>query len=266
MAYDYEYVKVTVEDHVGTILLDRPKVNALNTPFFLEIGDAAVELDEDPNVRAIVVTGGPKVFAAGADIKQMAEYSAMEALTSIIGGAQTSLTRLSNVSKPTIAAVNGFALGGGCELALACDFRYGGEKTMMGVPEILLGIIPGAGGTQRLPRLIGPSKAKEMVFSGKYYKGAELLEYGVIDKLIEGDGEDVIAAATDFMRGLAQKSAPVALSMAKTAIDNGLNGSITDGLTIEAQAIAICFSTSDQKTGMRTFIEEGPGKAVFSGK
>jgi len=187
-------------------------------------------------------------------------------VTKIIGGAQDALTALANVPKPVIAAINGFALGGGCELALACDWRFAGETAQIGVPEILLGIIPGAGGTQRLSRLIGPARAKEMIFSGRFYDTKTCLEYGVVDRFVEGDGAAVVAEAQKVAGRYARKYPPFALAMAKDAINRGLNCSISDGLVIEAQGIALCFSTEDQKIGMRTFIEKGPGQAEFIGK
>lgn len=265
MAYDFEFVKVEIENYVATMRLDRPKVNALNAQVFLEIGGCAEELAMDDSVRAIVVTGGEKVFAAGADIKEMAGATP-QLVAKIIGGAQGALSKLENVLKPVIAAINGFALGGGCELALACDWRFAGETCQIGVPEILLGIIPGAGGTQRLPRLIGPAKAKEMIFSGRFYDAQTAKAYGLVDKVVEGDGSAVIAEATKVAKRYATKYPPFALAMAKRSVNTGLNCSIYDGLAIEAQAIALCFSTEDQKIGMRTFMEKGPGQAEFTGK
>jgi enoyl-CoA hydratase/carnithine racemase len=265
MAYDYEFLKVEVADMVATVLLDRPKVNALNYQVFAEVGDCASELSVDDNVRAVVFTGGEKVFAAGADIKEMAGATPV-LVTKIIGNAQAALNKLENVPKPVIAAINGFALGGGCELLLACDWRYVGESAMIGVPEILLGIIPGAGGTQRLPRLLGPAKAKELIYSGRPVKADKALSIGLADKVVEGDGGAVIAEAQKIAGRYASKYPPFALGMAKQAIQKGLNCSITDGLALEAQAIALCFSTEDQKIGMKTFIEKGPGQAEFTGK
>lgn len=266
MAYEYEFLKVDTEDSVATVRLDRPKVNALNAQLSREIGDCADALQADVEVRAVVVTGGEKVFAAGADVKEMAEANPAEVLRTVTGGLQEALTRLENVTKPVIAAINGYALGGGCEIALACDWRFVGETAQMGVPEILLGIIPGAGGTQRLPRLLGPAKAKELIFSGRFYDAQACLAMGLADKLIEGDGSAVIAQAQKVAKRYAEKYPPFALAMAKRAINNGLNCSMTDGLAIEAQSFSLCFSTEDQKIGMRTFLEEGPGKAEFIGK
>ena len=265
MAYDYEFLQVTVEGGVATMLLNRPKMNALNAQLFLEIGRCATELQYDDEVRAVVVTGGEKVFAAGADIKEMVDATPV-LVSKIIGGAQDALNRLENVMKPVIAAINGFALGGGCELALTADWRFAGETCQIGVPEILLGIIPGAGGTQRLPRLIGPAKAKEMIFSGRFYDANTAKAYGLVDKVVEGDGAAVIAEAQKVAGKYAAKYPPFALAMAKRAVNDGMNCSIKDGLVIEAQGIALCFSTEDQKIGMRTFIEKGPGQAEFTGK
>ncbi len=265
MAYNYEFLKVDIEDFVATVRLDRPKLNALNAQVFLDIGGCAEELALDDNVRAVVVTGGEKVFAAGADIKEMAEATPV-LVAKIIGGAQGALNKLENCLKPVIAAVNGFALGGGCELALACDWRFAGETCQIGVPEILLGIIPGAGGTQRLPRLIGPARAKEMIFSGRFYDARTAKAYGLIDKLVEGEPSAVIAEAQKVAKRYATKYPPFALAMAKRSVNSGLNCSMTDGLVIEAQSIALCFSTEDQKIGMKTFIEKGPGQAEFTGK
>jgi enoyl-CoA hydratase/carnithine racemase len=265
MAYDFEFVKVDIADYVATVTLDRPKMNALNAQVFLEIGGCADQLAMDDNVRSVVVTGGEKVFAAGADIKEMADATPV-VVAKIIGGAQGALSKLEQVLKPVIAAINGFALGGGCELALACDWRFAGETCQIGVPEILLGIIPGAGGTQRLPRLIGPAKAKEMIFSGRFYDANTAKQYGLVDKVVEGEPGAVIAEAQKIAKRYATKYPPFALAMAKRSVNSGLNCSMTDGLVIEAQSIALCFSTDDQKIGMRTFIEKGPGQAEFTGK
>ncbi len=265
MAYDFEFLRVEIEDMVATVTLDRPKMNALNSQVFLEIGKCATELQYDDGVRAVVVTGGEMVFAAGADIKEMVD--ATPALVSkFISGAQDSLTQLENVLKPVIAAINGFALGGGCELALTTDWRFAGETAQIGVPEILLGIIPGAGGTQRLPRLIGPAKAKELIFSGRFYDARTCLAYGLVDRVVEGDGAAVIAEAQKVAKRYAEKYPPFAIAMAKRSVNHGINCSLVDGLALEAQSIALCFSTEDQKIGMKTFIEEGPGKAKFTGK
>lgn len=265
MTYDYELLEVEVKDGVATMTLNRPKMNALNMQIVTEIGECAVELSGDDEVRAVVLTGGEKVFAAGADIKEMVEAQPVE-VTKFIGTGQEALNKLESIPKPVIAAVNGFALGGGCEVILTADWRFAGETAQIGVPEILLGIIPGFGGTQRLPRLIGPAKAKEMVFSGRFYDAKTCLAYGVVDKVVEGDPAAVIAEAQKVAGKYAASYPPFALAMAKKSINEGLNCSLREGLVIEAQSIALCFASEDQKIGMRTFLEEGPGKAKFIGR
>lgn len=265
MAYDYEFLKVDIDEGVATVRLDRPKVNALNWQVFTEIGNCGNELHYDDQVRTIVLTGGPKVFAAGADIKEIFDFSAAKA-TRTTSHAQEAINRWENIPKLVIAAINGFALGGGMEVALSADWRYLGETAKMGLPEILLGIIPGSGGTQRLARLISIPKAKEMIYSGKAYDAKSCLELGVADRLIPGDGEAVIAEAQKVAKEYATKYPPFAIGMCKMSVNYGVNGSLIDGLALEAQSIALCFSTEDQKTGMQTFIDEGPGKARFEGK
>ena len=279
MDYQFEFLLVDVREGVATVTLNRPKLNPLNNKLFLEIGECATRLQSDEEVRSVVVTGGEKVFAAGADIKEMLHATPAE-ITRIISGAQDSLTRLENVPKPVIAAINGYALGGGCELALACDWRFAHADAQIGLPEILLGIIPGAGGTQRLSRLVGAAKAKELIFSGchqsildpaaeerlRFYTARECLEFGLVDRVVQGDGAAVIAEAQAVARKFATRYPPFALAMAKRAINNGLNCSMTDGLAIEAQGIALCFSTEDQSIGMKSFVEKGAGKAEFTGR
>ncbi len=263
MAYDYELVLVDIKDGVATMTLNRPPLNPLNAQLFMEIGLCAEELSLDDNVRAVVLTGGDKHFAAGADIKEMEGFGAVE-VSKFIRSAQASFTKVENIPKPVIAAINGFALGGGCELAITADWRYMSETAQMGTPEILLGIIPGAGGTQRLPRLIGPAKAKEIIYSGKFYTAAECLEMGLAQKVI-AEGESVVAVAQKIAARYA-KGPAVALSAAKLAINKGMDCGKDEGLIIEAQGIALCFASEDQKIGMKTFVEKGPGKAEFVGR
>ncbi|MHB8779926.1 MAG: enoyl-CoA hydratase/isomerase family protein [Candidatus Geothermincolia bacterium] len=262
MAYDYELVKVEIVDKVATVSLNRPPLNPLNGQLFLEIGQCADELSSDDGVRAIVLTGGEKHFAAGADIKEMVEQTAVE-VSKFIGTAQAAFTKVENIPKPVIAAINGFALGGGCELAICCDFRYASEEAQIGQPEILLGIIPGAGGTQRLPRLIGMADAKEMIYSGRFYTAQQCLQMGLVQKVLPA--AEVIPYAQK-VAGRYAKGAAVALAMAKKAVQRGMDCSEEEGLIIEAQGIALCFASEDQKTGMRTFLEKGPGKAEFTGR
>ncbi len=263
MAYDYDLVKVEVADGVATMTLNRPPLNPLNAELGLQIGLCADELSLDDAVRAVVLTGGDQHFAAGADIKEMVEMSAV-VVSKFVVKLQESFTKVENITKPVIAAINGFALGGGCELAMCADWRFAHEDAKIGQPEILLGIIPGAGGTQRLPRLIGPAKAKEVIYAGRFYGARECLEMGLVQKVVSGE-ESVI----EYARKVAAKYATgpaVALAMAKKAINKGMECSIEEGLVIESQGITLCFASEDQEIGMRTFLEEGLGKAKFVGR
>jgi enoyl-CoA hydratase/carnithine racemase len=257
-----EFVRVDRDQGIATIRLDRPKMNALNAQVQDEIAAAALEVDADPVVRAVVLYGGEKVFAAGADIKEMAEASFAQ-VAADSRRLQAAFTAVAKIGKPVVAAVTGYALGGGLELALCADFRVVGEGARLGQPEILLGIIPGAGGTQRLPRLIGPARAKDIVFTGRFVGAAEALQIGLVDKVVP-DGE-VYRAARDLVAQYANGPA-VALRAAKQAIDAGLEVDLDTGLEIERLNFAALFATEDQRTGMRSFIENGPGKATFAGR
>jgi enoyl-CoA hydratase/carnithine racemase len=247
---------------VAVIRLDRPPMNALNSVVQAEIAAAAAQVSDDPQVRAVVIYGGEKVFAAGADIKEMADasYAQMAADSRRL---QDSFTAVARIGKPVIAAVTGYALGGGLELALCADFRVAGEGARVGQPEILLGLIPGAGGTQRLPRLVGPARAKDIVYTGRFVGAAEALAIGLVDKVVP-DAE-VYAAALKFAQRFAAGPA-VALRAAKQAIDEGLEVDLHTGLEIERLHFAGLFATEDAQTGMRSFVENGPGKASFAGK
>ncbi len=255
-------VRVEIEGAIATIRLDRPPMNALNAQMQGEIAAAAVKVSADPAVRAVVIYGGEKVFAAGVDIKEMAEasYPRMAADTRRL---QASFTAIAKIPKPVVAAVTGYALGGGMELALCADFRVAGESAKLGQPEILLGIIPGAGGTQRLPRLVGPARAKDIIFTGRFVAAQEAHAVGLVDKVVP-DGE-VLSAAREMVARYATGPA-VALSAAKQAIDDGLEVDLDTGLEIERLHFAGLFATEDQRTGMRSFIENGPGKATFAGR
>ena len=257
-----EFVRVERDQGIATIRLDRPKMNALNAQVQDEIAAAAREVDADPGVRAVVLYGGEKVFAAGADIKEMAEASFAQ-VAADSRRLQAAFTAVARVGKPVVAAVTGYALGGGLELALCADFRVAGENARIGQPEILLGIIPGAGGTQRLPRLVGPARAKDIVFTGRFVGAAEALQIGLVDKVVPDD--QVYRAARDLVAQYASGPA-VALRAAKQAIDAGLEVDLDSGLEIERLNFAALFATEDQRTGMRSFIENGPGKATFAGR
>ncbi|TCO44434.1 enoyl-CoA hydratase/carnithine racemase [Kribbella antiqua] len=256
-----EFVNLTVSDGVGTIRLDRPKMNALNVQVQEEIRSAAFEATANDDVRAVVIYGGERVFAAGADIKEMADMSYAD-MVKRSGPLQSSLSAVAAIPKPTVAAITGYALGGGCELALCADYRIAAEDAKLGQPEILLGIIPGAGGTQRLSRLIGASKAKDLIYTGRFVDAAESLSLGLVDKVVPAASvyEEAVAWASQFTRGAA-----LALRAAKEAIDSGLGVDLATGLEIERQQFAALFATEDRAIGMKSFVENGPGKAEFKG-
>jgi enoyl-CoA hydratase len=257
-----EFVRLEVDSGVGTIRLDRPPMNALNRQVQEEIRAAAQEAAGREDVRAVVVYGGEKVFAAGADIKEMADMSYAE-MSARAGQLSSSFSAVAAIPKPTVAAITGYALGGGLELALCCDRRIAGDNAKVGQPEILLGIIPGAGGTQRLPRLVGPSKAKDIIYTGRFVDAQEALHIGLVDEVVAPD--EVYEAAKKWASQFSGAAAQ-ALAAAKTAVDGGLDGDLNSGLRLESNVFAALFATEDQKTGMRSFVENGPGKATFSGK
>lgn len=257
-----EFVRLEIHEGVGTIRLDRPKMNALDAQMQREILEVAREADTNPEIAAVVVYGGERVFAAGADIKEMAPMGYTEMLDH--GQLLQSFTRaLAAIRKPTIAAITGFALGGGLEVALATDLRFCADNAKLGQPEILLGIIPGAGGTQRLARLVGPSKAKDIVYTGRFVGAEEALQMGLVDQVHPADEvyEKAVAWASQFVG-----AASVALSVAKDVIDRGLETDLQTGLEIERAGFAGLFATDDQKIGMESFMENGPGKATFTGR
>jgi enoyl-CoA hydratase/carnithine racemase len=257
-----EFVQVQIDQAMATIRLDRPPMNALNAGVQQEIADAAAQVSADPSIRAAVLYGGEKVFAAGADIKEMAEASYSQMMVSA-RRLQDSFTAVAKIAKPVVAAITGYALGGGLELALCADFRVMGESARLGQPEILLGVIPGAGGTQRLPRLVGPAKAKDLVFSGRMVKAAEAHAIGLVDQVVPDDA--VYQAALDLVKRYAAGPA-LALRAAKQAIDQGLGVDLATGLEIERVQFAALFATEDQRAGMRSFLADGPGKATFTGR
>ena len=257
-----EFVRLEVADNIGTIRLDRPPVNALNDQVTAELAVAAEQADSWPEVRAVVLYGGEKVFAAGADINDMAE-AGYAAMTARCGRLQSALSLVAAIGKPVVAAITGYALGGGLELALAADFRVAGSGARLGQPEILLGVIPGAGGTQRLPRLIGPARAKDLVFTGRMVKAAEAHAMGLVDQV--APDESVYDASLDLVRRYATGPA-LALRAAKRAIDYGLGVDLATGLEIERVQFAALFGTEDQRAGMRSFLDHGPGKATFTGR
>jgi enoyl-CoA hydratase/carnithine racemase len=257
-----EFVRLEVDSGVGTIRLDRPKMNAINTQLRRELAEVVAEARADVAVRAVVVYGGERIFAAGADIAEMQAMPYAEALE-WAQGLQEALRQLAALPKPVIAAVTGYALGGGFEIALACDFRVLGERAKVGVPEILLGVIPGAGGTQRLTRLVGPAKAKDLVFSGRQVAADEALALGLADRVVP-DAE-VYAASVAWAATFAAGPA-VALRAAKQAIDMGQDLDLASGLRLESALFTGLFATEDKAAGMTSFLENGPGKATFTGR
>ena len=247
-------------DGVATVRVDRPPLNALSGALLEELGSAAHELGEDSNVKAVVVLGGAKAFAAGADIS---EFGGPDEARAISRRFRAAFDAIGRIPRPVIAAINGVALGGGLELALACDLRIAADNARVGQPESLLGVMPGAGATQRLPRLIGPARAKELIWSGRQVKAEEALVIGLVDRVAPAaDLEDTaLAWAATFASG-----AVVAMGVAKIVIDGSLDTRLADGLDLETDAFAEVFSTEDAATGVRSFLEHGPGKATFVGR
>ena len=247
------------DDGVALIRLDRPKMNALSTELLAELAEVARQLTVDPP-GAVVVWGGERIFAAGAEIS---EFGGPDEAREIGGRFREALDRLAAIPRATVAAVNGYALGGGCELALACDFRIVADDAKLGQPEILLGIIPGGGGTQRLARLVGSSRAKDMILTGRQVAADEALAWGLADKVVPKAA--LIDAALEFAATLA-RGPLLAQAACKRAIDEGLDGTLEDGLSLEQELFADVFSTEDATTGVKSFLEQGPGKATFAGR
>ena len=257
-----EVVQFEVEGGIGTIRLDRPPMNALNFEVQDGLAAAANEATVRKDVSAVIIYGGEKVFAAGADIKEMQPMSYTD-MVDRSAALQAAFTAVARIPKPTVAAVTGYALGGGCELALACDFRVAGENATFGQPEVLLGVIPGAGGTQRLSRLIGPARAKDIIFTGRFVPAEEALRIGLVDEVVAP--EEVYAAARRRVERYVGGPA-YAIRAAKEAIDRGLEVDLDTGLEIERMQFAGVFATRDRDIGMASFVELGPGKAQFEGR
>lgn len=254
---------VLVEEHadgVRLVRLNRPPLNPLSAALLAEIARVAGELGADPVVKAVVVAGSDRALAAGADIEELGRS---DDARRIAAGFRAAFDTLAAIPRPVIAAIRGFALGGGLELALACDLRVAADSARLGQPEILLGIIPGAGGTQRLARLIGPARAKELVWSGRQVRADEARAIGLVDRVVPAEEveSNALEWATSFATG-----AVVAMGLAKRAIDAGLDGSLADGLDAEVAAFVEVFETEDAATGIRSFLEHGPGKARFRGR
>jgi enoyl-CoA hydratase len=258
-AMGYENILVEVDAPIATITLNRPKVlNALSPDLIREVNEALSALDADPAVRAVVLTGGPKVFAAGADIADMADRTAVDQLQRDQTGRWAGIAAF---SKPLIAAVNGYALGGGCELALMCDLIVAGDSARLGQPEINLGIIPGAGGTQRWPRTAGKHAAMEAMLIGAPVTARRAYELGLVNKVVPA--EMTISVAQRFALQAAEKP-PLALRMAKEAVLKAFETPLSEGLANERKSFYFLFSTEDQKEGMHAFLEKRRG--VFKGR
>jgi enoyl-CoA hydratase len=246
------------DDGVAVVTLSNGKVNALSGAVVAALHAIADELTAAPP-GAVVVTGGEKIFAAGADISEFGGPDEAEGITARIHAA---LDALAAVPRLVVAAVSGYALGGGCELALACDYRIAGERAVFGQPEILLGTIPGGGGTQRLARAVGPSRAKEICITGRQVRAEEALRIGLADEVVPNEElhDRALALAAECARG-----AVLSQALAKQAIDRGLSTSLADGLRIEQELFVESFRTNDSQIGVRSFLEHGPGKAEFTG-
>lgn len=255
-----EFVHVTRDDAgVATVRLDRPKANALSGAVLAELADAASELEHDLP-RAVVVTGGDRIFAAGADI---AEFEERPVGWETARAFHRALGAIAALPRVVIAAIEGYALGGGLELALACDLRVASSSAKLGLPEISLGLIPGGGGTQRLPRLVGLAVAKRLVLTGEPLTAAEALGVGLVDRVVD-PGE-----ATEAARAWARRFAAgplAALAFAKVALAQGTQGSLEQGLALEQALFAQVFTTEDARIGVRSFLADGPGRANFVGR
>lgn len=259
---EYQNLLFEQDNGIGVITLNRPKaLNALNAALIYEMDELLDNIAKDDSIQVVIVTGsGEKAFVAGADITEMKSMSAIEGRN---WGklAQAVFNKLENLPQPVIAAVNGFALGGGCELAMACDIRIASEKAKFGQPEVTLGITPGFGGTQRLPRLVGKGRAKELLYTGDMIDGNEACRIGLANKIVAPDQLMIVAkemALKIMSRG------PVAVQLCKAAVNEGLDMDLDSGIAYEAEVFGLCFSTVDQKEGMTAFVEKR--KANFINK
>ncbi len=260
---NYEDIILKKEGKVATIAVDRPKVmNAIRYHTMLEIKDALDNIEVDDNIRVVVITGaGDKAFISGGDISIMARDGGYVETISEVPKGQDICMQIDNFCKPVIARINGVALGGGTEIALSCDIRVAADIAIMGVPEIKLGIIPGYGGTQRLPRLIGMGKAKELVLTGDHISAEEAYRIGLVNQVVPLEGLD--NAIAKLSEKLSSKS-PVAMFMAKESMNNGIQADLRTGLGIEAKCFSLCFGTEDRIEGMNAFLEKR--KPEFKGR
>ena len=250
----YETILFELEGPVGILKLNRPQaLNALNSKVISELLSLLDQIEKEVMPKVLIITGaGEKAFIAGTDIVEMEKLSSFEA-REFASFARKAIDKIASLNRPVIAVINGFALGGGCELAMACDIRIASEKAKMGQPETGLGIIPGSGGTQRLPRLVGPSKAKQLIFTGEIIDGKRALEIGLVDKVV---APELLMEEAKKMASTIAGKPRIALALAKEAINRGLDMDLADGLSYEIECFAQCFATQDQKEGMRAFSEK----------
>ena len=258
----YKNIKFVNEDGIGILTISRPKaLNALNTETVTELNDCVGKIEADESVKVVIITGeGAKSFVAGADIVEMSTKNPVEGRK--FGKiSQDTVTRIENLPQPVIAAVNGYALGGGCELSCACDIRYAAENAKFGQPEVGLGITPGFGGTQRLTRVVGRGHAKELIYTGGMIDAEKAKAIGLVNEVFPQ--EELMPAAVKLAKKIA-KNAPIAVQLSKAAINRGINCDVVTGIAYEAEVFGLCFSTADQKEGMAAFCEKR--KATFEGK
>jgi len=256
-----DHVKLVIENGIGVVTIDRQEVlNALDDEILAGLEEAFLALGRDPSVRAVILTGAGKAFVAGADIKAMAAFTPVEARSFAQRG-QRIFTLIEDHPHPVIAAINGYALGGGCELAMTCDIRIASEKAKAGQPEANLGVLPGFGGTQRLARILGRSAAKYLLFTGEVVSAARGLELGLFNEVVAP--ENLMPRCMEIAAAIAAK-APLAVSSVKRAVNEGTDGPLAHGLALEAELFSQAFSTLDQKEGMQAFIDKRPAR--FLGK
>lgn len=249
---DFKHLKSEKAENIFWVRFNRPPVNALNTEMVIEIERLFDFLSKDDEIQVIVLTGEGKAFIAGADIAEMSNFSAVAARAFAQNGHRC-LAKIANIEKVVIAAINGFALGGGCELALACDIRVIAEGAKIGQPEVNLGLLPGFGGTQRLARLVGPGIAKELIFSGESIDAAEAFRIGLVNKVVKP--EELIPYVDSLSKKIAEKG-PAAVRLAKSAINHGLDTDLATGCANEIEVFGLCFATNEPKEGTRAFLEK----------
>jgi enoyl-CoA hydratase len=253
---NFETIIYTKEEGTGIIQLNRPRAfNSLNTQLLDELKTVLYEIEKDPDVGVVIITGSEKCFAAGADIKEISSIDSPVKAHAFVTSAQVVFNRIESMPKPVIAAVSGLALGGGCELALACDIRLAADNARFGQPEIKIGVIPGGGGTQRLPRIVGVGRAKELLYTGDPINAEEAYRIGLVNKVFPK--EELLNAARQMAQTLL-KQPPFALSITKMVVNDGANMELPSALAHEARCFALLFGTKDQKEGMTAFLEKRP--------